>query len=156
MWRHILGWAVVLEVCLGPLTVFGAAGSSVAGRWEGAFVRHNSVQTVALDLTLEGNLVRGTYDIPDLGLYAEPLKEGVYEPPAIRFKLLYGQFRMHLHEDVAEMTGENPDWGPPVALHLKRVPREPPLCRKEEVRFKNGAISLAGTLVTPRTGGPHP
>ena len=156
MRRHILRCVVMLQVCLVPLSWVRAAEASVAGRWEGAFVRLNSVQTVALDLVFEAGTVRGTFDIPDLGLSAEPLKDVAYEPPSLRFRLLYGQFRMHVQDDVAEMTGENPDWGPAVALHLKRVHREPALFRKEEIRFQNGAISLAGTLVTPLARAKHP
>jgi pimeloyl-ACP methyl ester carboxylesterase len=156
MRRHILRCAVVLQVCLFSISWTRAAESSIVGRWEGAFVRLNAVQTVVLELALEAGAVRGTYDIPDLGLYAEPLTDVAYNVPVLRFRLLYGQFRMQVHDDIDEMTGENPDWGPAVALHLKRVPVEPAPCRKEEIRFSNGAVALAGTLVTPRSGEPHP
>jgi pimeloyl-ACP methyl ester carboxylesterase len=156
MRRHILRCVVVLQICLAPFTLLRAAETSLAGRWEGAFVRLNSVQTVALDLVFEAGTLRGTFDIPDLGLSGEPLKDVVYDPPSLRFRLLYGQFRMHVQDDVAEITGENPDWGPAVALHLKRVHREPVAYKKEEIRFQNGSVSLAGTLVTPLAGGPHP
>lgn len=156
MRRHILRCVVVLQICLASLSWLHAADASVAGRWEGAFVRLNSVQAVALDLTFEEKTVRGTFDIPDLGLSGEPLKDVVYDPPSLRFRLLYGQFRMHVQDDVAEMTGDNPDWGPAVALHLKRVHREPVPYKKEEIRFRNGAASLGGTLVTPLSPGPHP
>src|SRR5262245_47108029 len=156
MRRHILRCVVVIQICLALLSWVRAAEAPIAGRWEGAFVRLNSVQAVALDLAFEAGTVRGTFDIPDLGLSGEPLKDVVYDPPSLRFRLLYGQFRMHVQDDVAEMTGENPDWGPAVALHLKRVHREPVPYGKEEIRFRNGAVSLAGTLVAPLAGGPHP
>jgi len=134
----------------------------IAGRWEGAFVRLNSIQTVGLDITTAGGVARGTYDIPDLGLYGEPLAEVASGPaeaastaPTFRFKLLYGTFAMHVHGDIAEMTGVNAAWDPPVALHLKRVPTAPPSPVREEIRFRNGSVSLAGTLLKPRTPGPH-
>ena len=155
MGRPIERCAVVLLLCAIPAPLH-AAEDLLAGRWEGAFSRSGSIQTIGLELTREGSGVRGTYDIPDLGLYDEPLAEVAYDPPALRFKLLYGVFTMNVHEDVAEMTGENSEWGPTVALHLKHVTAAPPRSTKEEVRFKNGDVLLAGTLVKPLGLGPHP
>jgi len=163
MRRHIFGCVVMLMVCLAGHSPACAKEDPLAGHWEGAFVRLNSIQTVGLDITTEGGGARGTYDIPDLGLYGEPLTEvasapaeAASTPPTFSFKLLYGVFSMHVHGDIAEMTGANGAWDPPVALHLKRVPQASPTMVREEVRFRNGPVSLAGTLLKPRTPGPHP
>jgi len=128
----------------------------VAGHWEGAFVRLNSIQRVAFDIEASGQTLRARYEIPELGLYDEPVSEIAFDPPSVKVKVLYGRFTLQLHADAGEMTGENPDWGPPVALHLKRVPAEPPLVIKEDVTFRNGAVALSGTLVKPRGSGPFP
>ena len=127
-----------------------------SGHWEGAFARFGSIQTVAIDLAPAGETPGGTFDIPDLGLQGEPLAEVAYEAPVLKFKLLYGRFAMRLHPDVGEMTGENRDWDPPVSLHLKRLPAPPPAVAREEIRFRNGAVSLAGTLIKPLGAPPYP
>ena len=65
----------------------------VTGHWEGAFVRLNSIQKLAVDIESDGQMLRGRYDIPDQGLYDEPLGEVAFEPPALTMKLLYGASR---------------------------------------------------------------
>ncbi|HSK72694.1 MAG TPA: alpha/beta hydrolase, partial [Pyrinomonadaceae bacterium] len=45
---------------------------------------------------------------------------------------------------------------PPITLHLKRKLKEPPNFQKEEIKIKNGDVSLAGMLYKPLTNGKHP
>lgn len=134
----------------------GDAATDVVGHWEGAVVRLNSVQTVAIDITRGPDGFSGTYDIPDLNLYGEALTDIRYEAPALEFHFLYGLFTAHCHADALEITGTNAKWGPPLAIHLKRTPK--PLARlsRRDVRFSNGQTTLAGTLFLPLGAGPHP
>jgi pimeloyl-ACP methyl ester carboxylesterase len=46
--------------------------------------------------------------------------------------------------------------GTPAKFTLQRVPAAPPRYKEEEVRFQNGNITLAGTLLLPVGKGPHP
>jgi len=73
----------------------------------------------------------------------------------LTFEFKYGVFNMLVHADVAEMTGDNKEWGPPVTMHLKRKLKEPPSFTKEDVNFRNGNVHITGTLVKPLTPGPH-
>src|SRR5437660_76990 len=129
---------------------------AVAGHWEGAFVRLGAVQTVKLDLALEGNQLKGTHDIPDLSIYDEPLREISYNYPQLQFRTKYGPFNMTVSADVGEMTGENKRWNPPVTLHLKRGLKIPSPYPRDDVKFSNGSVTLAGTLVKPTTPAPYP
>ena len=49
------------------------AAATLAGRWEGAVVRDNATQALTLQIRTTADGVAGTYDIPDLNLYGEPL-----------------------------------------------------------------------------------
>ncbi len=71
--------------------------------------------------------------------------------------LTYGVFTMHVSPDIGEMTGANRKWNPPLLLHLKRGEERPgrsPV--REELTFRNGGITLAGSLVKPELGPPWP
>jgi len=42
------------------------------------------------------------------------------------------------------------------SFSLRRVVSVPPPYKREDVSFHNGDVTLAGTLLIPRTQGPHP
>ncbi len=147
---------IVLLCLIAPATV-DAQQEAIVGHWEGAYSRLGAIQTVRLDFTLEGGKLKGTYDLPDLSIFDEPVTDINYASPQLVFKPKYGTFTMRVFPEIGEMTGENKAWGPPVSLHLKRRPKEPTLTySQEEVRFKNGEVTLAGTLFKPVTSAPYP
>ncbi len=148
---------ILLLLCL--LFPLGAAAQqeTIVGHWEGAYSRLGAIQTVSVDFTIEQGKLNATYDLPDLSIFGEPITEISFTPPQLVFKPKYGTFTMRLFADVGEMTGENKAWGPPVSLHLKRTSRRPEVVyAQEEVRFRNGAVTLAGTLFKPATYAPYP
>ena len=130
---------------------------AIVGHWEGAYVRLGSIQTVTLDFAVQGGKLEGTYDVPELDIAGEPIREIEEDFPNLTFRLTYGLFTMHLSPDIGEMTGENKNWNPPVTLHLKRKQKPSEIqFGREDIRFNNGRVTLAGTLVKPLTLGPHP
>jgi len=145
--------------CLVTLATFAANGEpgpeGIVGHWAGAFVRQGSVQRAELDFSTNEGRLQGKYSIPELGLYNEDLSDVVIRGNDIEFRLLYGSFVAKVHHDLQEMVGGNEKWGPPVQFHAKKVDETAPW-RYEEVRFRNGAIQLAGTLVLPLGKGPFP
>lgn len=130
---------------------------SLAGHWEGAYVRRGAVQTVSMDFAAGPDGIQGTYDIPDLSIYGEPITQIDYRPPTLVFKPKYGVFTMHLSIDVDEMTGTNDKWNPPVRLHLKRKVRDRSRpYERQNVVFANEGLRLAGTLYKPIRQSPYP
>jgi pimeloyl-ACP methyl ester carboxylesterase len=130
--------------------------SSLAGHWEGAVTRLGSVQIVHLDFREEGGRLTGTAEVPALGLSGLPVEQIRYEPPALRFKFLYGEPAITVDAEREEMTGLIEAWEPDVRIHLKREMAPPPAFREEQAAFRNGEVSLTGTLLRPLTSGPHP
>ena len=126
------------------------------GRWEGAVVRDNAVQALVVRIEPRDGGLFGTYDIPDLNLYGEPLEEVRRGPAGVELRFKYGRFAGSLHEDADEITASNASWGPPVALHLKHVPDAAPEFDAEEVRFGSKDSPREGTIYRPATPGPHP
>jgi dipeptidyl aminopeptidase/acylaminoacyl peptidase len=131
------------------------SGADLAGRWEGAVVRNNATQALAFELrsTVEG--VAGTYDIPELNLFGEALDSVRASGEEIELRFKYGRFVGLLSEPAQEITATNADWGPPVALHLKRVAARAPEYLQEEVQFGRNR-ALVGTVYRPAQEGRHP
>lgn len=128
--------------------------AALTGRWEGAVVRNNATQAVVFEIHATEEGAAGTYDIPDLNLYGESLEAVRASSDEIEIRFKYGRFLGRLHEGAEEITAVNGDWGPPVALHLKRVAARAPAYLQEEVRFgREGA--LRGTVYRPVQHGPH-
>jgi hypothetical protein len=131
--------------------------SSLLGRWEGAVSRHGSVQILSVDLKQTGNSIVGTYEIPELALYEEPIENLTVADSAVTLKILYGRFPLIFHRAFDQMTGINTDWGPPVSIHLKKTPISPePFFTKRDIVFENAGTELSGTLYLPDGKGPFP
>lgn len=134
-----------------------AAGpSSLAGHWEGAVTRLGAVQIIHVDFREEGGSLTGTAEVPALGLSGLPVEQIRYEPPALRFKFIYGEPAITVDAEREEMTGIIEAWEPDVRIHLKRELAPPPAFHEEQAAFRNGEVSLTGTLLRPLTPGPHP
>lgn len=141
--------------CLFVITPAQAA-SPLAGQWEGALSRDGAIQRIALDIPEVGDEKSGTLtatiDIPELGMFEEPVREIQHRGSRVKLHILYGAFVCRLHESVGEITGTNGKWGPPLRIHLKRTPALRVPISKERVRFKSGDVELEGTLVRPAGG----
>ena len=133
-----------MNLLLAALTALG-----LAGHWDGAFDRLGSVQPVSIDLRAEaGGKLSGTFDIPELGLYGQPVTDITFDGTALSVHLLYGVFSLVPDTTGNELTGENPRWKPVVNLHLKRGMRVTSY-RSSEITVRNGPIRLAATLYEP-------
>jgi pimeloyl-ACP methyl ester carboxylesterase len=144
---------LIASVFLAAATVRGDQSQAV-GHWEGAFVREGSAELVRLDIHAKDGGLAGTFDIPELTLFGEPLGELRATGDRLRFTTTYGTFDLRLHTDLLEITGSN-DWSPPATIHVRRRPRIFEY-RTEAVTFPSEAASIAGTLYLPRGPGPHP
>lgn len=136
------------------VTHVAIASPSIEGHWEGAVTRDGSVQFIAMDFSRQpgeaNTRITATIDIPELGMFREPMREVSLDGGELKFRFIYGRFECLLHRDVGEITGANNGWGPPVRIHLKRLNSYATSVQQEEVRFTNGSVNLAGTLIRPR------
>lgn len=127
----------------------------LAGHWQGAVVRLGAVQPIQVDFQERDGKLTATVDVPERGLLGEPAETVEYQPPNLRLKFLYGEAQLRVDAETEEITGVIPAWEPDVRVHLKRSEAPAPDFREEEVRFQNGSVSLAGTLIQPLSPGPH-
>lgn len=143
-------------LCLLFMTAQGAE-DSIEGYWQGAIVRDGAAQIIGLEFFKEASALKGKLEIPDLLAFDTPPFPVSFEGGKVQFDSPLGKTTLKLDAEVGELIGTVGEATPPIQAHLKRSYRlaEIPI-RTEDVEFRNGAVTLAGTLVTPATPGPHP
>lgn len=151
--KLLCGAAVM--VCALSLCTF--AQDSIEGHWEGAMVRDGAAQVIKIDFWKDADGLKGRLYTPALPTSEPPPFAVTYESGKIQFGAGQDKVSMTLDSAVGEMIGTLGEATPPIRIHLKRgfKPLEVQV-RTEDVEFRNGDVSLSGTLVTPATAGPHP
>lgn len=132
--------------------------STVAGYWEGAYIREGSIQIVKMSLENREGQLQAFLTVPDGGIQDAPPRGLSYASGRLSFTFLHGQTTLLVDAAAGEMRGIaiGRD-STKIRIHLKRAlkPVEPKIVR-EEVRFQSGAVTMAGTLMLPATRGSHP
>jgi dienelactone hydrolase len=130
---------------------------SIEGHWQGALVRHGSVQMLKADFFKEGAALKVKFEMAALPHYDLPATAMSHDAGRDQFETAFGKADMTLDPEMGEMIGSVGGTSPPITIHLRRTYKalEPPV-KMEEVQFRNGDVQLAGTLVLPATPGPHP
>lgn len=129
----------------------------ISGHWTGGYVADGSVQSLSLDVVAgdDGLDVRAT--LPDHRILDRPIRDATYADGLLSFEFEHGATELAVDLARGEMRGTATDDGETVAVHLVRAPPPPkPPIRVEEVRFESRGVTLAGSLVLPEGGGPHP
>ena len=128
-----------------------------AGHWEGRMARGTATLDVSFDFRPAGGALASSFNAPDLRALGIPLTavrcgEGLHfelvgDESATVFDGTLGRDRLSGGFREGDSTG---------SFVLRRTKLGPVPYREEEVRFRNGAAVLAGSLLIPRTPGKHP
>jgi uncharacterized protein len=144
----------------------GAAGSpGPVGHWEGAVLGQGVNITLRAEFRAAGTGFEGTMDIPQQGATGMALKAVRFAGSTAHFELATGAapgiFEGVLSAD--SINGSYTQGAFQGTFRLARAaapptppPSAPPPYRELEVTFKNGGVTLAGTLTVPPGAGPHP
>ncbi|MGH9388683.1 MAG: alpha/beta hydrolase, partial [Vicinamibacteria bacterium] len=136
------------------------------GHWEGAISIMGADLQIGVDFATSKEVLGGTIDIPKQGAAGLKLSAVRHEASKVHFELPAGPglavFDGELKD--GEISGSFLQAGMAGTFHLKRgqsgkpaPPPEPPVpYAQEEVKFKNGDVTIAGTLTLPPSGGPQP
>lgn len=127
------------------------------GHYEG------SIQVLGTDIPVRADFseANATMDIPIQGVMGMPLGNVSFDDPDVHFEITEtgAVFDGELKGD--EISGQLRQSGIVGSFYLKRTEKaviveEPLPYRQEDVSFKNGDITLAGTLTLPEGEGPFP
>jgi pimeloyl-ACP methyl ester carboxylesterase len=147
-----------------PTRETGASTSaaSAAGHWEGSVAVAGQNLITRVDLTADGETLKGTVDFPQQNALGLPLQNASQQGSKVHFEVLPapntavfdGQMA---GADTIEGTFSQAAYTGDFTLTRKAVatPQAVPY-REEEVTFNNGNVTLAGALTLPTGGGPFP
>jgi dienelactone hydrolase len=142
-----------------PAIAAGQEADVLAGEWVGAWGRDADTLAVTMRFDQPEGVWTGSFDSERLRVDGIPFTSVTFDPPQVGVLLVGDATTMEFAGRVQgdSLTGTlregeaNPGW---FALSRRRV--APPALREEEVRFSNGGVELAGTLLLPAGAGPHP
>jgi pimeloyl-ACP methyl ester carboxylesterase len=151
--RKAVAWQTVrpLLLLLLFLSTAAAAQEPVEGWWEGALVRDASVRLVRVEFFRDGDALKARVQNGDW-LNNERIVAVTQNGATVTFDFEGATTLMH-DAGAGELVGTSGKGTPPTRVHLKRAvsPVSVPL-KWEDVRIG----TIAGTLVTPASPGPHP
>ncbi len=143
----------------------------LAGRWEGVAEVPGHHAQVVIDFFLRGGENRSdsiqgseerltaTISLPAERLLGKPLVNVRYLPPHLHFELQAAEQRIvfdgQRNGDTIAGAVHGGSVEGPFSFRRTGDVSSPPYFQ-EEVRFHNGDVTLAGTLLMPRTAGRHP
>jgi hypothetical protein len=148
-----------LALLLGLVISSSAAQTSVvAGHWEGVMVREGAELPVSFDFMNQAAALAASFNSPTQRALGIPLRNVSYTAPKVHFELVGDAttivFDGQLSRDI--IVGEFREGDARGTFSLRRVNAKPPTFKQEEVSFRNGDVTLSGTLLLPLTKGPHP
>ncbi len=150
--RNIIATALL---CTSLAGFSRAAQVSLDGQWEGVLSREGSEAKVTLNFKDKQGPHEGTMTMLSVGMFRQPLTKIAYRSSKVHFEqenlaaVFDGEIRTNTINGNLQIIGLNGEF------HLQRSKDEPLPYRQEEVRFRNGSVSLAGTLTTPLTPRVH-
>lgn len=160
-----MGVVAGLACCVGCGSV--AAQEALHGRWDGAIDIPGGNLGIAVVFETAAEGPAGWIDIPQQGAAGLALVNVRYDEPMVHFELPAGQGTAVFDGEVRgdSIRGRFSQAGYSGVFSLNRTGRSvepsaddapPPPYAEEEVTFRNGDITLAGTLTIPSSGGPFP
>ena len=131
----------------------------MTGRWEGVAEIPGSKTKAIVDFIGGIGKLNAVISVPDERLLSKPLTNVRYEAPRIHFELQTSErkivFDGSRNGEIISGTVVGGQTSGPLSLrHTGTTPPTP--YTQEEVRFRNGDVALAGTLLLPATKGRHP
>jgi uncharacterized protein len=149
---------LALVLWLGLVVSSSAAQSSIAGHWEGIMIREGAELPVSFDFKNEAAGLTASFNSPSQRALGIPLRKVTYTTAKVHFELAGDAttiiFDGELNADTISGRFREGDAGG--TFLIKRVDAKPSLFKQDEVSFRNGEVTLSGTLLLPLTKGPHP
>jgi dienelactone hydrolase len=128
------------------------------GHWEGSVSRDDKVWRVKLDVKRDEKDSVYLVDLVDYGIYGLPFSL-VSDPNKLRLERPQPQGSPISFAGLVEgemFSGEFTGIGFTAQFVLRRVNSLPSILEEQQASFRNGDVTLSGTVIIPRGPGPHP
>jgi pimeloyl-ACP methyl ester carboxylesterase len=147
----MLGTAMALTLVLSAR----AQAASINGHWEGNMFAHGASLPVSFDLAQSPHGLEGRFTSPTQAAMDYPLDKAVLNATHVAFTLGGSiEFDGTLNGDAISGAFKNGDMSGTIALNRTPI-HELPYDTKD-VSFRNGEVTLNGTLCIPRSSARHP
>lgn len=149
--------AFLLLLCLGAQQCFAQA-TGLAGTWHGTWTKGGDALPVTMTFAKTESGFSGSFDSDALQLAGIPVM-GVSETPAgVHFELRGDQSTTLFDGKIVgdRMSGAFVDGAVQGSFEMVRSPRAPAAIRAQDVSFRNGEVTLSGTVLLPAAPGKHP
>jgi len=147
-------------VLVAGICCFGgiAEGSDISGGWQGVWTKDGDVLPVTVTIAKSGDGYSGTFSSDDLQVSNIPFAEVGDSAGNVHMVLRGDQSTIVFDgaEHGAELEGALTDGPAKGTFSLKRAVLPAADVASRDVTFRNGDISLAGTLSSPLSAGRHP
>jgi pimeloyl-ACP methyl ester carboxylesterase/glyoxylase-like metal-dependent hydrolase (beta-lactamase superfamily II) len=156
--------AVLLLLAAGIILKTGIDASAhqandIDGYWQGSVVTENGRQwNVALSLASGAEGLVAIVDFPDAEGYGRRFS-AKFVPPLLHLERPQPTGPPIIFDGKLHSTSISGDWhgyGHDAPFTLQKTGKAPPQHRAEDVRFENGVVKLAGTLILPSRSGIYP
>src|SRR5258708_7644233 len=128
------------------------------GHWTGTMTRDGRSGAVNLDIESSAKNPIVLVDLVDYGIYALPFSISA-ESNKLRLERKQPTGPSVLFEGLVAgetFSGDFSGLGVTAPFVLKRTNAPPSMLKEEDVVFRNGEVTLAGTVLIPSGSGPHP
>jgi len=149
---------LALAFLLGLVVSSSAAQRSIEGHWEGVMVREGAELPISFDFTNGATGLTASFNSPTQKAMGIPLRNVSYTAPKVHFELV-GDATTNVFDGevtVDTIAGQFREGDAMGTFSIRRVTAKPPTFKQEEVSFRNGDVTLSGTLLLPLTEVPYP
>src|SRR5258708_24595284 len=149
---------LALAFLLGLVGSSAAAQRSMEGTWEGVMIGEGAELPVRFDFTNGAIGLTASFNSPTQKAMGIPLRNVSFTTPKVHFELV-GDATTNVFDGeltVDTIAGQFREGDARGTFSIRRVDAKPPTFKQEEVSFRNGDVTLSGTLLLPLTEVPHP
>lgn len=138
------------------------AQTDISGDWSGAITIKGVDLEINTHFKNDSGKYSGTIDIPEQSAMGLPLSKIVFKAPIVSFDLDVpngtAKFKGEIKDDAisGDFSQSSMDGKFHLTRGIKKEDAEEKIFKEEEVTFKNGDITFAGTLSIPPKNGRHP
>ena len=134
------------------------AQADLAGAWAGEWGRSADTLPVTMRFEESAGAWSGSFDSERLRVAGIPFTEVVFESPDVTIRMVGDATTIVFTGTVKgdSLAGTMEEDGESGWFAFGRTADTEPAGREEEVRFRNGDVELAGSLLLPAGPGPHP
>ncbi len=145
----------VLAVNLAPSSLLPGSDGKLAGHWDGTMIRQGARLAVSFDFISAGTQPEGTFTCLTQQVMDYPLTVVTTDGDRVHFTL-DDSLVFDGKVSANEITGTFTDDGASGDFNLRRSESPNLPYETVEVTFRNGAVTLSGTLCLPHSSGRHP